>query len=165
MAEESDHMDDQQLRRTSENTTIIDWFSAVYGIFWNVWLGIFAVKVTSDCNLNPSSAVQTISSIIGAEELLSALTVILCGMVGTHAYALVKWLWRMRLVEPNQPFNKVFETVLNFTTAMTVLTIVFIYGFAFVCSVNQRLVIFGGATALFWTFFVSKVVLRSKEDW
>lgn len=143
--------------QVERNTLQIDWFSALYGIFWNVWLGLFVLKTTTECK------VPSISDSVNVNAWLQinlpwVVMVLLVTTVTAHTLALTKWLISMRVISSDVKAGIAFAaqwTAIGLTGA----TIVALFAFATLCSIDPKLVVFGILIVSSWVGIVLIMVL------
>jgi hypothetical protein len=145
----------------ADNAVLIDWASAIYGIFWGVWLGFFADKLITTCSPQALSPIfpQGILSVIYA-TMLVALSI----LISVYSYFLVKWLWSMRLILPNATYLEVFAK-LRKALIFWLFTMLGIWFLSSVCSIGWQWAWIGLWSTAGWLVTISFIVLADKEGW
>ncbi len=145
------------------NTVLIEWTSAIYGIFWGVWLGFFSEQLITQCNMVPVlSAFPVVKDVVNIlyPGMLAGISL----LIVVYSYFLVRWLWGMRRIVPNSGYQEVFQklgTALVFWLA-SVVGLFILGGF---CAIRMLWVWVGIWATLSWLVVITFVVLADKDGW
>lgn len=90
--------------RVESNTTVIEWVSGIYGIFWAVWLGYVTHEVTTECEV-PVWAASWSQAFLGGVPVALAL------LLTAFTYFLTKWLWSIRYIHLHSELVHVFKNI------------------------------------------------------
>jgi hypothetical protein len=143
------------------NTTLIAWTSAIYGIFWGVWLGLFTERLTQE-RCTPRLLAELPEG--PASILYYASVVGFTILVAAYTYHLVKWLWLMRSTGPNARFASVFRKLGN-GILLAMLTVAGVFLLSVSCNVPWPLAWLGAWSTAAWTCIVAAVTLANKGGW
>lgn len=145
---------------SQDNTILIEWVSAIYGIFWGVWLGFFTDKLVTSCSINPLINIPEIIVSIVYSTAIVSLTI----LITVYSFYLVKWLWMMRTIVPKTDYRTVLSK-LGKAAVFLICSVIPISGLSFLCSIGWQWLWMGVWATTGWLFVVSLIVMADRKGW